>query len=97
MPINDWNNPICWLSSIILKGKVKPIDIILALENENIESRPLWKPMHIQPYFKKYDYIGESNSDYLFEKGLCLPSDTKITDDQLKQIVNIIRGLFGNA
>ena len=97
MPINDWNNPNCWLTSIILKVKVKPIDIILALENENIESRPLWKPMHIQPYYKVYDYIGGSNSEYLFENGLCLPSDTKITDHQLKRIIEIIKGLFVNA
>jgi dTDP-4-amino-4,6-dideoxygalactose transaminase len=94
MPINEWNKPNCWLSSIILKGKVKPIDIMIALENENIESRPLWKPMHIQPYFKEYDYIGENNSEYLFESGLCLPSDTKLMDIQLKKIVEIIKGLF---
>lgn len=97
MPINVWNQPNCWLSSITLKGKVKPLDIMLALENENIESRPIWKPMHIQPYFKDYDYIGEKKAENLFENGVCLPSDTKMTDDQLKIIVKIIKGLFENA
>jgi dTDP-4-amino-4,6-dideoxygalactose transaminase len=96
MPINDWNQPNCWLSSITIKGKVKPLDIMVALENENIESRPLWKPMHLQPYFKQYEYIGEKNSEYLFENGICLPSDTKMTDDQLNEIVEIIKGLFIN-
>jgi dTDP-4-amino-4,6-dideoxygalactose transaminase len=94
MPINDWNQPNCWLSSITLKGKVKPLDIMVALEKENIESRPLWKPMHLQPYFKQYEFIGEKNSEYLFENGVCLPSDTKMTDDQLNEIVEIIKGLF---
>jgi len=94
MPIKKWNNPNCWLSSITLNGKIKPLDIILALENENIESRPIWKPMHLQPFFKDYDYIGEKNSEYLFENGVCLPSDTKLTDSQLKEIVTIIKRLY---
>lgn len=94
MPINDWNKPNCWLTSIILKGKVKPIDIIHALEKENIESRPIWKPMHIQPFFAQYDYIGSNISEYIFDNGLCIPSDTKLTDSQLDEIIKIIRGLW---
>ncbi|MFI5359836.1 MAG: DegT/DnrJ/EryC1/StrS family aminotransferase, partial [Halanaerobiales bacterium] len=49
MPINEWNEPNCWLSCITLSGKVRPLDIIELLEKENIESRPIWKPMHMQP------------------------------------------------
>jgi dTDP-4-amino-4,6-dideoxygalactose transaminase len=49
MPINEWNEPNYWLTCITLSGKVSPIDIIEALERENIESRPIWKPMHMQP------------------------------------------------
>ncbi len=94
MPINNWNSPNCWLTSIILKGDKKPIDLIEALEKENIESRPVWKPMHLQPYFQKFDYIGNGESDYIFENGLCLPSDTKLTDEQLDDVIEIIRGLF---
>lgn len=97
MPINDWNSPNCWLTSIILKGKVKPFDIIEALEKENIESRPIWKPMHLQPFFGKYDYIGGKIGEFIFENGLCLPSDTKITDEQLNEIINIIKGLWKNV
>jgi dTDP-4-amino-4,6-dideoxygalactose transaminase len=97
MPINDWNSPNCWLTSITLKGKIKPINIIEALEKENIESRPIWKPMHIQPYFEKYDYVGSDVGEYIFNTGLCLPSDTKIKDIQLDEIIKIIKGLWNNA
>jgi dTDP-4-amino-4,6-dideoxygalactose transaminase len=94
MPINDWNKPNYWLSCIILSGKVRPIEIMEALEKDNIESRPVWKPMHMQPYFKDYDYIGGKVSEKLFENGLCLPSDTKMTDEDLYKVCNIIKRLW---
>jgi dTDP-4-amino-4,6-dideoxygalactose transaminase len=94
MPINDWAEPNYWLSCITVQGKTKPIDIIETLKKENIESRPLWKPMHLQPFFEKYDYIGENISGRLFENGLCLPSDTKMTDNDLYRVVKIIKGLW---
>ncbi|BCR36101.1 DegT/DnrJ/EryC1/StrS family aminotransferase [Mariniplasma anaerobium] len=97
MPVNDWNSPNCWLTSVILKGKVRPLDIIEALEKENIESRPIWKPMHIQPFFEKYDYVGSNVGEYIFNNGLCLPSDTKIKDVQLDEIIEIIKGFWKNA
>ena len=94
MPINDWNEPNYWLSVIILKGKIRPLDIMDALEQENIESRPVWKPMHMQPFFKEFDYIGGNVSEKLFENGVCLPSDTKMTDINLAKICEIIKGLW---
>ena len=94
MPINDWNEPNYWLSCIQLTGKVRPLDVIDALEKENIESRPLWKPMHLQPFYANCDYIGQGVSDTLFENGLCLPSDTKMTDDDLARVVKTIRRLW---
>ncbi len=94
MPINYWNEPNYWLSSITLNGKVKPIQIMEALEKENIESRPVWKPMHIQPFFKEYDFIGTGVSEKLFETGVCLPSDTKMTDEDLVRVCKIIKSLF---
>ncbi len=94
MPINEWNEPNYWLSCITLNGKVRPLDIMEALEKDNIESRPIWKPMHLQPFFEKYDYIGEDVSEKLFENGVCLPSDTKMTDGDLERIVKIIKGLW---
>lgn len=94
MPINKWNEPNYWLSCMVLKGKVRPLDIMDALEAENIESRPLWKPMHLQPFFAKYDYIGSDVSEKLFENGICLPSDTKMTDEDLSRVVKVIKKLW---
>lgn len=94
MPSNEWDEPNYWLSSITLTGKVRPIDIFNALETENIESRPVWKPMHLQPFFEKYDFVGEGISEKLFENGVCLPSDTKMTDGDLERVVETIKGLW---
>lgn len=94
MPMNEWNQPNCWLTSMVLSGKVKPIDIMLKLEENNIESRPIWKPMHLQPFFEKYDYLGSKVSQELFENGICLPSDSKITTDQLDKVIQIIKSLW---
>jgi len=94
MPINDWNEPNYWLSVMTLKGTVRPLDVMEALEAENIESRPVWKPMHMQPFFADYDYVGGDISEKLFENGVCLPSDTKMTDEDLQRICSIIKGLW---
>ncbi|MGD6849032.1 DegT/DnrJ/EryC1/StrS aminotransferase family protein [Rossellomorea aquimaris] len=94
MPSNEWDEPNYWLSSMTLSGHVRPIDIMDALEKENIESRPIWKPMHMQPFFEKYDFVGTGVSEKLFENGVCLPSDTKMTDKDLERVVEIIKGLW---
>jgi len=94
MPINQWNEPNYWLSCITLSGKVKPSDVIEELAKNNIESRHVWKPMHMQPFFAGYDYIGENVSENLFENGVCLPSDTKMTDEDLERVCEVIRGLW---
>lgn len=94
MPINDWDEPNYWLSVMTLEGTVRPLDVMEALEKENIESRPVWKPMHMQPFFSEYDYIGSDVSEKLFENGVCLPSDTKMTDEDLDRICGIVKGLW---
>ncbi|WP_310185643.1 aminotransferase class I/II-fold pyridoxal phosphate-dependent enzyme [Bacillus sp. 3255] len=94
MPSNEWNKPNYWLSTITMHGKVRPITIMEALEKENIESRPVWKPMHMQPFFGKFDLVGTNVSEDLFENGVCLPSDTKMTDDDLIRVVKVIKGLW---
>jgi dTDP-4-amino-4,6-dideoxygalactose transaminase len=94
MPINERNEPNYWLSCMTLNGKVKPLYIMEALEKENIESRPIWKPMHMQPFFERYDYIGGDVSEKLFENGVCLPSDTKMTDGDLNRVCEIIKNLW---
>lgn len=93
MPENDFDRPNYWLSAITLDGALKPNDIIEALENENIESRPLWKPMHLQPMFDQYDYVGGNMAEELFKTGVCLPSDTKMTEEDLQRVVKVIKGL----
>lgn len=94
MPVNEWDEPNFWLSCLTLNGRVKPIEIIEALEKENIESRPVWKPMHMQPYFEDYDFVGGSVAEELFENGICLPSDTKMNNEDLKRVTLIIKGLW---
>ena len=87
----------CWLSVMTLKAesKVKPLDIMLALEKENIESRPVWKPMHLQPFFAEFDYIDNGGvAADLFDRGVCLPSDTKMSREQQERVVEIVKGLF---
>ena len=98
-PIPENTMPNHWLSVITIKedSKVKPLDIMVALEKENIESRPVWKPMHMQPVFEKCDFIkvaDEPVSKELFETGVCLPSDTKMTKEEQDKIVNIIKNLW---
>lgn len=94
MPVNEWDEPNYWLSVMTLNGVVRPLDVMEALEKDNIESRPVWKPMHIQPFFSGYDYVGGNVSEKLFENGVCLPSDTKMTDEDLERICEIIKSLW---
>lgn len=94
MPVNEWNKPNFWLSAMILTAEIRPIDVMEELEKANIESRPVWKPMHMQPFFEKYDYIGADVSEKLFKNGICLPSDTKMTDEDLERVVKIIKRLW---
>ena len=98
-PIPENTKPNHWLSVMEIEenAKVKPLDIMEALEKENIESRPVWKPMHMQPVFEEYDYIQveeKSVSEDLFNRGICLPSDTKMTKEEQEKIIKIIRGCF---
>lgn len=94
MPENDWNEPNFWLSAITLDGKVTPTQLMDRLAEENIESRPVWKPMHLQPFFEKFDFVGTDVSEKLFETGVCFPSDTKMTEADLARVVSLIRGLW---
>ena len=89
-----------WLSCMTIKqeSKVSSIDIMLALEKENIESRPIWKPMHLQPVFSEYDFVtveevGSVGED-IFNRGVCLPSDIKNTEEDMNKIIKIVRNLF---
>jgi dTDP-4-amino-4,6-dideoxygalactose transaminase len=84
-----------WLSTILVDPSktngVTREDIRLALEKENIESRPLWKPMHMQPIFENYPFYGDGTSEKLFEQGLCLPSGSNLPESDLLKVVVIIK------
>ncbi|MEH1008033.1 MULTISPECIES: DegT/DnrJ/EryC1/StrS family aminotransferase [Winogradskyella] len=83
-----------WLSCILLDSESTREGLRLALEKENIESRPLWKPMHQQPVFKDAPSYLNGVSDELFEKGLCLPSGSNLTDIELNRVVSAINTYF---
>jgi len=79
-----------WLSTLTFE-KTDPMKIIQALEGVNAESRPLWKPMHLQPLFEKEIVFNAGVSENLFQKGICLPSPTNIPLEQLSRVVEVIR------
>ena len=98
-PYLSCSEPNFWLSCITIDegSSVKPLDILLALEKENVESRPIWKPMHLQPVYKGSDMIGAGDGflcEKIFDRGLCLPSDIKNTREDMDRIITIIRSLF---
>jgi dTDP-4-amino-4,6-dideoxygalactose transaminase len=83
-----------WLTVILIDEKIagaSPEEIRLALEGANIESRPIWKPMHMQPVFKGCGYRGNGVSEDLFSRGLCLPSGTAMSDADQERVVNVIK------
>jgi dTDP-4-amino-4,6-dideoxygalactose transaminase len=104
MPIADYGMPNYWLSVITIKesSALKPLDIMEELEKYNIESRPVWKPMHLQPVFSKYRFYSHNTghisvSEDIFNRGLCLPSDTKLTEEDLLRVRDIIKNLYYKA
>lgn len=83
-----------WLSAILLDSMETREGLRLALEKENIESRPLWKPMHQQPVFKDAPSYLNGVSDELFERGLCLPSGSNLTNVELDRVISAINTYF---
>jgi len=85
-----------WLTTILISedSRISKEELRLFLENDNIESRPVWKPMHMQPIFKDYPAYGGDNSEYLFKYGLCLPSGSNLSDKDLSRIANKIKQAF---
>ena len=87
-----------WLSAILIEpNTAKRIDreaLRLAFEAANIESRPLWKPMHLQPIFEQYPYYGSNVAETLFEKGLCLPSGSNLSDEERVRIKKVVFDFF---
>jgi dTDP-4-amino-4,6-dideoxygalactose transaminase len=83
-----------WLTVILIHTEDFGADretVRLALEKENIESRPIWKPMHLQPVFEGFGCLGGQVAEELFREGLCLPSGTAMSEEDLNLIVTVLR------
>lgn len=94
-PSSDFDSNF-WLTCITVDPLVAGCtreDIRLALDTDNIESRPLWKPMHLQPVFAEAPFYGNGTSEHLFDIGLCLPSGPTLTDADIRRVAGVIRGL----
>lgn len=89
----------CWLTAILIDPErntgVTRETLRIAFEAENIESRPLWKPLHLQPIFRKYPYYGKAVAESLFENGLCLPSGSNLTEEDRERIAVVVKRVFG--
>ncbi len=100
MPEAPWGQSTRWLTVVTvdptLFGATRE-DIRIALEAANIESRPLWKPMHLQPVFRGCETAGGAVAEGLFRDGLCLPSGTAMADADIERVVAVVRRLAGSA
>ncbi|MBR5134438.1 MAG: aminotransferase class I/II-fold pyridoxal phosphate-dependent enzyme [Clostridia bacterium] len=93
------STPNFWLSCMLIdeSSNVDPIAVLEALKEEQIESRPIWKPMHMQPVFADADFVtagDEAVDEMIFAKGLCLPSDIKMTAEQQQRVIDAIKACF---
>ena len=94
-PSEEYNSNY-WLTCVLVdpeKAGFTREDLRLKLEAESIESRPLWKPMHLQPVFAEAPRYVDGTSEWLFDRGLCLPSGTLVTEEDLQRVVAVIRSL----
>ncbi len=92
-PNSDFESNM-WLTCVIVdpeKAGYTREDLRLRMEAANIETRPLWKPMHLQPVFAEYPFYGDGTSEHLFTNGLCLPSHPSLTDDDLARVVGVFK------
>lgn len=99
-PYPACSEPNFWLSCILIDPDcpVHPWSVMEELAKHGIESRPIWKPMHLQPVFEGCDFItaGEKCvSEDIFNRGLCLPSDVKMTEEEQAYVIEVVRGCFG--
>ena len=98
-PYLDCSKPNFWLSCMLIDDDcaVDPMTVMEHLAEKNVESRPIWKPMHMQPVFKNNDFITVADkpvNEDIFAKGLCLPSDIKMTEEEQQYVIDAIRECF---
>jgi dTDP-4-amino-4,6-dideoxygalactose transaminase len=94
MPDADYGQSSCWLTALVLDtddGAPDPADVLKMLEEDDIEGRPLWKPMHTQPVFRSADRVGGGVSESLFARGLCLPSGSSLSDGDIERVASRVR------
>ena len=94
MPEANYGRCTYWLTCLTIDPAKFGVDretVRLALEAQNIEARPVWKPMHLQPVFKNFSCIGGNVAEDIFNKGLCLPSGTALTEQDLDRVAKIIK------
>lgn len=97
MPEPEWSRSTRWLTCLTINPRLAGTNrdkVITELEKENIESRPTWKPMHLQPLYKNNEMIGGKVCEELFEKGICLPSGTAMTDEDFNRIISAIKNCW---
>jgi pyridoxal phosphate-dependent aminotransferase EpsN len=99
MPEADYGKATRWLTCILIDPNIfgsSREDVRMALENENVESRPVWKPMHLQPVFKGCRIRGGEVSENIFSQGLCLPSGSNLSTVELDRVISIVRDVCGD-
>ena len=95
-----WGRHARWLTCLTIdpaKAGLDREDLRLALEAENIEARPVWQPLHVQPVFTGCARTGGAVAEALFERGLCLPSGSSLDDDDLARVIGVVRRSFERA
>ena len=97
--INDLPNAVSnrWLSVVLVhpnNSNISRNDLYYHLEKNEIESRPVWNPMHLQPAFNKFPYFGGNTAEEIFKKGLCLPSGSSMTYNELQFVIEKIKEVF---
>lgn len=98
-PYLEDTSPNFWLSCMLIDEgcDVNPISVMRALEAANVESRPIWKPMHMQPVFAGYEFVSAEKNpidEQIFARGLCLPSDIKMTEEEQDYVIDVIKSCF---
>lgn len=94
-PTTDYSSNF-WLTTILIDPKygITPDEVRIALNNENIETRLLWRPMHMQPIYENAPYYGSDVCEKLFEQGLCLPSGSSLTNEDILRVIEAIRNII---
>lgn len=97
MPEATWGRANRWLTCLTINPAVAGTDreqVRLALEKENIEARPVWKPMHLQPLYAGAVHFGGAVAEELFDRGLCLPSGSNLADADRTRVADIVQSSF---